>query len=105
MGRCPRRSVGPWASVLCMIGRETLRYAGYEVKTAAVTRARGVRSLRVFPCLGHQVKVKKAVGRAFEHSTVCAVGGKPSEVGMAAEWYYTTNKQQMGPVSWDELRQ
>ncbi len=23
---------------------------------------------------------------------------------MAAEWYYTTNKQQMGPVSWDELR-
>ena len=24
---------------------------------------------------------------------------------MAAEWYYTTNKQQMGPVSWDELRQ
>jgi hypothetical protein len=29
----------------------------------------------------------------------------PGEVGMAAEWYYTTNKQQMGPVSWDELRQ
>lgn len=24
---------------------------------------------------------------------------------MAAEWFYTTNKQQMGPVSWDELRQ
>ena len=24
---------------------------------------------------------------------------------MAAEWYYTTNKKQMGPVSWDELRQ
>jgi hypothetical protein len=24
---------------------------------------------------------------------------------MAAEWYYTTNKQQMGPVSWDELRE
>src|SRR4051812_46401814 len=24
---------------------------------------------------------------------------------MAADWYYTTNKQQMGPVSWDELRQ
>lgn len=24
---------------------------------------------------------------------------------MPAEWYYTTNKQQMGPVSWDELRQ
>ncbi len=24
---------------------------------------------------------------------------------MAAEWYYTTNKQQMGPVSWDELQQ
>ena len=24
---------------------------------------------------------------------------------MAAEWYYTTNKQQMGPVSWEELRQ
>jgi hypothetical protein len=23
---------------------------------------------------------------------------------MAADWYYTTNKQQMGPVSWDELR-
>ena len=22
-----------------------------------------------------------------------------------AEWYYTTNNQQMGPVSWDELRQ
>lgn len=22
-----------------------------------------------------------------------------------AEWYYTTNHQQMGPVSWDELRQ
>jgi len=22
---------------------------------------------------------------------------------MAAEWYYTTNKQQMGPVSWEEL--
>lgn len=22
-----------------------------------------------------------------------------------AEWYYTTNSQQMGPVSWDELRQ
>src|SRR5262245_34615342 len=21
------------------------------------------------------------------------------------EWYYTTNNQQMGPVSWDELRQ
>jgi hypothetical protein len=24
---------------------------------------------------------------------------------MAADWYYTTNKQQMGPVSWDELRE
>jgi hypothetical protein len=24
---------------------------------------------------------------------------------MAAEWYYTTNKQQMGPVSWKELRE
>jgi hypothetical protein len=24
---------------------------------------------------------------------------------MAAEWFYTTNKQQMGPVSWDELQQ
>src|SRR5262245_9511427 len=24
---------------------------------------------------------------------------------MTAEWYYTTNKQQMGPVSWDELRE
>ena len=24
---------------------------------------------------------------------------------MAAEWYYTTNKQQMGPVSWEELCQ
>src|SRR5437763_12943351 len=24
---------------------------------------------------------------------------------MSAEWYYTTNQQQMGPVSWDELRQ
>jgi GYF domain 2 len=24
---------------------------------------------------------------------------------MSAEWYYTTNKQQMGPVSWDELRE
>ena len=24
---------------------------------------------------------------------------------MAAEWYYTTNKQQMGPVTWDELRE
>jgi hypothetical protein len=24
---------------------------------------------------------------------------------MAAEWYYTTNKQQMGPVSWAELRE
>lgn len=24
---------------------------------------------------------------------------------MAIEWYYTTNKQQMGPVSWDELRE
>ena len=24
---------------------------------------------------------------------------------MASEWYYTTNKQQMGPVSWDELRE
>lgn len=24
---------------------------------------------------------------------------------MAAEWYYTTNKQQMGPVSWTELRE
>lgn len=23
---------------------------------------------------------------------------------MASDWYYTTNKQQMGPVSWDELR-
>jgi hypothetical protein len=23
---------------------------------------------------------------------------------MAAEWFYSTNKQQMGPVSWDELR-
>lgn len=22
-----------------------------------------------------------------------------------AEWYYTTNKQQMGPVTWDELRE
>jgi hypothetical protein len=22
-----------------------------------------------------------------------------------SEWYYTTNKQQMGPVSWDELRE
>ena len=22
-----------------------------------------------------------------------------------AEWYYTTNNQQMGPISWDELRQ
>jgi hypothetical protein len=24
---------------------------------------------------------------------------------MPAEWYYTTNKQQMGPVSWNELRE
>ena len=24
---------------------------------------------------------------------------------MAGQWYYTTNKQQMGPVTWDELRQ
>src|SRR4051812_28131737 len=24
---------------------------------------------------------------------------------MPAEWYYTTNKQQMGPVSWAELRE
>jgi hypothetical protein len=24
---------------------------------------------------------------------------------MAVEWYYTTNQQQMGPVSWDELRE
>ena len=24
---------------------------------------------------------------------------------MAAEWFYTTNKQQMGPISWDELRE
>jgi hypothetical protein len=24
---------------------------------------------------------------------------------MAADWFYTSNKQQMGPVSWDELRQ
>jgi hypothetical protein len=24
---------------------------------------------------------------------------------MAAEWYYTANRQQMGPVSWDELQQ
>jgi hypothetical protein len=24
---------------------------------------------------------------------------------MAGEWYYTTNRQRMGPVSWDELRQ
>jgi hypothetical protein len=24
---------------------------------------------------------------------------------MAAEWYYTTNKQQMGPVSWMDLRE
>src|SRR6266498_2716786 len=24
---------------------------------------------------------------------------------MATEWYYTTNKQQMGPVSWNELRE
>jgi GYF domain 2 len=24
---------------------------------------------------------------------------------MAADWFYSTNKQQMGPVSWDELRQ
>src|ERR1041385_4867110 len=24
---------------------------------------------------------------------------------MAVEWYYTTNKQQMGPVSWRELRE
>lgn len=24
---------------------------------------------------------------------------------MASEWYYTTNKEQMGPVSWDELRE
>jgi hypothetical protein len=24
---------------------------------------------------------------------------------MAAEWFYTTNKQQMGPVTWDELRE
>lgn len=24
---------------------------------------------------------------------------------MAVEWYYTTNKQQMGPVTWDELRE
>ncbi len=24
---------------------------------------------------------------------------------MAAEWFYTTNKQQMGPVSWEELRE
>jgi hypothetical protein len=24
---------------------------------------------------------------------------------MPVEWFYTTNKQQMGPVSWDELRQ
>ena len=24
---------------------------------------------------------------------------------MAAEWFYTTNKQQMGPVSWNELRE
>jgi hypothetical protein len=25
-------------------------------------------------------------------------------MGMAAEWFYTTNRQQMGPVSWSELR-
>lgn len=24
---------------------------------------------------------------------------------MSMEWYYTTNKQQMGPVTWDELRE
>lgn len=24
---------------------------------------------------------------------------------MSVEWYYTTNRQQMGPVSWDELRE
>jgi hypothetical protein len=24
---------------------------------------------------------------------------------MAADWFYTSNKQQVGPVSWDELRQ
>ncbi len=24
---------------------------------------------------------------------------------MSVEWYYTTNKQQMGPVSWNELRE
>ena len=24
---------------------------------------------------------------------------------MSAEWFYTTNKQQMGPVTWDELRE
>jgi hypothetical protein len=24
---------------------------------------------------------------------------------MASEWYYTTNRQQMGPVSWEELQQ
>lgn len=24
---------------------------------------------------------------------------------MPSDWYYTTNKQQMGPVSWDELKQ
>jgi hypothetical protein len=23
---------------------------------------------------------------------------------MAAEWFYTTNRRQMGPVSWRELR-
>jgi hypothetical protein len=28
-----------------------------------------------------------------------------SEGDMAADWYYTTNTQKMGPVSWDELRQ
>jgi GYF domain 2 len=26
-------------------------------------------------------------------------------VSAMAEWYYTTNNQQMGPISWDELRQ
>src|SRR2546421_607851 len=26
-----------------------------------------------------------------------------SEVQMATEWFYTTNKQEMGPVSWQEL--
>jgi hypothetical protein len=27
------------------------------------------------------------------------------EQDMSAEWYYTTNKQQMGPVTWNELRE